>query len=304
MGGVQARQTQDSEAVMHAALIGDTARLRALLRDGADVNGGQPDGVSCGETPLMIAAEMGNLQCMDILIEAGADVNSKAQGGHTALNVAVWRNNVESVNKLVCAGADVNSVNLYGRTALFHAARHGYHKCVKSLIDGGADVNIVDHTGETTLIATANGCIQSASTTDRITCIQLILRAGAHVNIKNNKKESDDHHYGQDNAPHRFTERLDPITMETALLLFAAGEKSIFGGVTPVMLGADAKNGPTKVSSLKHLCRETVRGRLTSLSPLNLFLQVPRLRLPWLLSDYLLYGASLDQSRDANFNLI
>ena len=300
MGGVQARQTQDSEAVMHAALIGDTARLRALLRDGADVNGGQPDGLSCGETPLMIAAEMGNLQCVDILIKAGADVNSKAQGGHTALNVAVWRNNVESVNKLLCAGADVNSVNLYGRTALFHAARHGYHDCVKSLIEAGADVNIVDHSGETPLIATANGCIQSISSTDRITCIQLILRAGAHVNIKNNNNDSDDHHNEQHNARNRFIDRPDPITMETALLLFAAGEAAVFGGVTQDMLAVDAK----KVSSLKHLCREAVRRHLASLSPLNMFLQVPRLQLPWLLSDYLLYGASLDQSRDANFNLI
>ena len=300
MGGVQARQTRDSEAVMHAAVIGDTARLRTLLRDGADVNGGQSDGVSREETPLMLAAEMSNLQCMDILIEAGADVNSKAQGGHTALNVAVWRNNVESVNKLIGAGADVNSVNLYGRTALFHATRHGYHKCVKCLIDGGADVNIVDHSGETPLIATANGCIQSSDTTDRITCIQLILRAGAYVN---NNNDSDDHHTGQHTDPHRFTEKPDHITMETAFLLLAGGERAVIGGITPALLGVDAKNGPTKVSSLKHLCRETVRGRLTSLSPLNLFLQVPRLQLPWLLSDYLLYKASLDQSRDANFNL-
>ena len=303
MGGVQARQTRDSEAVMHAALTGDTARLRALLRDRAAVNGGQPDGVSCGETPLMIAAEMGNLQCMDILIKAGADVNSKAQGGHTALNVAVWRNNVQAVNKLTRAGANVNSVNLYGRTALFHAARHGYHQCVKVLIEAGADVNLVDHSGETPLMATSTRCSQGMHDTDRIMCIRLILRAGALVNIRNNNNDCDDHYNGHRYASYRLTERPNPVGMETALLLLAAGERGTLGGVTPTVLLGEAASA-SGAPSLKHLCRETVRGCLASLSPLNLFLQVPRLRLPWILSDYLLYGASLDQSRDTNFNLI
>ena len=291
------RQTRDSEAVMHAALTGDTARLRALLRDGAEVNGGQPDGVSCGETPLMIAAEMGNLQCMDILIKAGADVNSKAQGGHTVLNVAVWRNNVKAVNKLARAGADVNSVNLYRRTALFHAARHGYHQCVKVLIEAGADVNIVDHSGETPLMATSTGCSQSMRDTDRVTCIRLLLRAGAYVNIRNNNNDCDNHYNGHLYASYRLTDRPDPVTMETALLLLAAGERGAPGSITPAMLLGEAMSA-SGAPRLKHLCREAVRGRLANLSPLNLFLQVPRQRLPWILSDYLLYGASLDQSRD------
>ena len=303
MGGVQARQTRDSEAVMHAALTGDTARLRALLRDGADVNGGQPDGVSCGETPLMIAAEMGNLQCMDILIKAGADVNSKAQGGHTALNVAVWRNNVKAVNRLTRAGADVNSENLYERTALFHAARHGYHQCVKVLIEAGADVNLVDHSGETPLVATSTGCSQSMCDADKVACIRLILRAGAHVNIRKNNNDCDDHYDGHHYAPYHLNDRPDHVGMETALLLFAAGERRTPGSATPAMPLGEAASAQ-KALSLKHVCREAVRGRLGSLSPLNLFLQVPRLRLPWILSDYLLYGASLDQSRDTNFNLI
>ena len=303
MGGVQAQQTRDSEAVMHAALTGDTARLRALLRDGADVNGGQPDGVSCGETPLMIASEMGNLQCMDILIKAGADVNSKAQGGHTALNVAVWRNNVQAVNKLTHAGANVNSVNLYGRTALFHAARHGYHQCVKVLIEAGADVNLVDHSGETPLMATSTGCSQGMHDTDRITCIRLILHAGALVNIRNNNNDCDDHYNGHRYAPYRLTERPNPVGLETALLLLAAGERGTPGDVTLAVLLGEVASVPGALS-LKHLCREAIRGRLASLSPLNFFLQVPRLRLPWILSDYLLYGASLDQSRDTNFNFI
>ena len=299
MGGVQARQTRDSEAVMHAALTGDTARLRALLRDGAEVNGGQPDGVSCGETPLMIAAEMGNLQCMDILIKAGADVNSKAQGGHTALNVAVWRNNVKAVNKLARAGADVNSVNLYRRTALFHAARHGYHQCVKVLIEAGTDVNLVDYSGETPLVATSTGCSQSMRVTDKVTCIRLILHAGAHVNIRNNNNDCDNHYNGHRYAPYCITNRPDPVTMETTLLLLAAGERRTPGTVTPAMLLGEATSA-SGAPSLKYLCRKAVRGRLANLNPLNLFLQVPRLRLPWILSDYLLYGASLDQSRGSD----
>ena len=51
--------------------------------------------------------------------------------------------------------------------------------------------------------------------------------------------------------------------------------------------------------NLKHLCRETIRKHLLKLDPHeNLFHRVPRLGLPTLISDYLLYNQTLDDEKN------
>ena len=45
--------------------------------------------------------------------------------------------------------------------------------------------------------------------------------------------------------------------------------------------------------TLKHFCRETIRKHLLQMSKTNLFVQVPKIRLPSSLIHYLLYDVSL-----------
>ena len=58
--------------------------VRQLVTDGADVNAKDDDGF----TPLIDAAEAGNIQIVRLLLRHGADVHAKAAAGITALNSA------------------------------------------------------------------------------------------------------------------------------------------------------------------------------------------------------------------------
>jgi len=63
--------------VADAAMRGDTDEVRRLLREGADVNASQPDGMSA----LHWAAERGDLELTEMLLYAGAGVGAVTRIG-------------------------------------------------------------------------------------------------------------------------------------------------------------------------------------------------------------------------------
>lgn len=71
------------------------------------------------QTPLMLATKMGNLQIMDMLITANANINDCDYDGNTALMIAVEQHrtmNTPTVKKLIEAGADTTIMNRFGDT--------------------------------------------------------------------------------------------------------------------------------------------------------------------------------------------
>ena len=121
--------------------------LRELLKSGARVNLNEA---------LYFAASHGQDKCMEVLIEAGADVNVnlKIREPDTPLQVAAKRGFAESVKVLIQAGADVNR---HGHSALVAAATHGNVECCDLLIKPGIDVNISYHHGYTPLMSAVEG---------------------------------------------------------------------------------------------------------------------------------------------------
>ena len=71
-----------------------------------------------GSTPLMHATEQGSCDVVNILIEAGADVNMCDKVGITALMIAASHGDEDCVRTLIAAGADVNQKDDQGTTAL------------------------------------------------------------------------------------------------------------------------------------------------------------------------------------------
>ena len=293
MGGVWTKEVPNVESLMHAAIIGDKDKIQELIEAGADVNAlvvhtawrdlWDPS-KRYGETALMITAEMGFDDCMDLLLKAGADVNITGHCGHTALQVAVKKNNIKCVQRLIQAGADVN-YNLSGTCALFHAARNGYHRCVNILIQNGADVNIQDINGLTPLMMASCLCEKSAPVLDRVKCMELILLAGANVNRINT--------FRKNTLTYFLYNQSGLVTMDIVLLLYAAGETKDDATVLPEYLQQ------TEIK-LKHLCRVAIRKHLVNLSPVNLFIRIPQLRLPSILIKYLLYGKVLNENTEMN----
>ncbi|KAL0985519.1 hypothetical protein UPYG_G00157930 [Umbra pygmaea] len=134
---------------------GDVASL--LLERGADSGHMDKDGM----TPLLLAAYEGHEEVVELLLEAGADVDESA-GPHATASVAVTpllaaaaMGHLGTVGRLLFWGAAVDGIDGEGRTALSLAAARGSVEVVKALLDRGLDENHKDDLGWTPLHAAA-----------------------------------------------------------------------------------------------------------------------------------------------------
>ena len=89
---------QQVSPVADAAMRGDKAAVRELLKQGADVNGAQGDGMSA----LHWAAERGDAELTDMLIYAGANIAAVTRiGQYTPLHLASWNGHGATVAALI-----------------------------------------------------------------------------------------------------------------------------------------------------------------------------------------------------------
>src|SRR5262245_14904056 len=133
----------------------DRAAVRELLQRRADVNAPQVDGM----TALHWATYLDDLDSVELLVRAGANVKSVNRYGVAPLSLAITNGNSAMVDRLLQAGADPNTTLPGGETALMTAARVGKLPTVKALIARGATVDAKDEKhGQTALMwAAAEG---------------------------------------------------------------------------------------------------------------------------------------------------
>ncbi|XP_060944865.1 ankyrin repeat domain-containing protein 50 [Limanda limanda] len=136
---------------------GEVASL--LLERGADPGHRDHDGM----TPLLLAAYEGHEEVVELLLEAGADVdetagpdgNVPAAAAVTPLLAAAAMGHMKTVSRLLFWGAAVDAIDCEGRTALCLAAARGSTEVVRALLDRGLDENHKDDLGWTPLHAAA-----------------------------------------------------------------------------------------------------------------------------------------------------
>lgn len=83
-------------------------------------------------------------------------VNAKSGNGVTPMQQAAQEGHTEVVDLLLAAGASVNSCPLSNATALYNAANGGHLDVVDRLVTTGADVDLKTSSGSTPLHAAAN----------------------------------------------------------------------------------------------------------------------------------------------------
>jgi ankyrin repeat protein len=162
--------------VVDAARQGNKDTVRALLKEGADVNAALGDGM----TALHWAAMKDDTELARILLYAGANVRATTRlGGYTPLLMASRNGNAEVMEALVKAGADPGGVTTNGTTPLMFAAASGKADAVKVLLDHGVDVNAKESAkGETALTF--------AAAYDRSDVIRLLTAHGADLKLTTN----------------------------------------------------------------------------------------------------------------------
>ena len=135
-------------SLIDAVRNGDREGVRALVKQGADVNTTAADGA----TALHWASYRDDLETADLLIRAGARVNAANDLGATPLWMASVNGSASMVRRLLQAGANPNATLLLGETPVMAAARSGYPAVVEQLIAKGASVNARGARGQTALM--------------------------------------------------------------------------------------------------------------------------------------------------------
>jgi ankyrin len=93
-----------------------------------------------GETALLFAARVGDLDSAKLLVAAGANVNDADAWGVSATTLAAHSGFGELVDFLLAKGADPNAAPA-GFTALHEAIMRRDERMVRALLDRGADAN-------------------------------------------------------------------------------------------------------------------------------------------------------------------
>ncbi|XP_043495104.1 transient receptor potential channel pyrexia-like [Polistes fuscatus] len=165
-----------TETPLHvAASLGSVPCMKLLLSYGADVR------VQLGtarSTPIHLTAEEGSAECTKLLVNAGASCEAKNSKGQTAMHLAALAQSSETLEVLINAGATVNVEDIDGRTPLHAAVAKSLRatELVKILIQAGASVNKPDKYGYTPLhIAALN---ENSST------VMMLLSKGADVTVR------------------------------------------------------------------------------------------------------------------------
>ncbi|XP_072490381.1 kinase D-interacting substrate of 220 kDa isoform X4 [Notamacropus eugenii] len=177
--------------------------LKAFLEKCKDVD----ERNECGQTPLMLAAENGNLEIVKELLKNGANCNledvdnwtalisaakeghvavvkellkcnvnleHKDMGGWTALMWACYKGRTEVVDLLLSKGANPNVTGLqYNVYPIIWAAGRGHADIVHLLLKNGAKVNCTDKYGTTPLVWAARK--------GHLECVKHLLHMGADV---------------------------------------------------------------------------------------------------------------------------
>ncbi len=119
------------DLLMLFAWQGETESLKKLLALCPDLVNKRAKN---GETPLVRAAVHGNLQCVEALLNAGADVNKPNKHDLTPLYWAAYRGHAPCVKALLEKDARTVTFDTSHRTPLHLAMQEGHVKCAVHIL--------------------------------------------------------------------------------------------------------------------------------------------------------------------------
>ncbi|XP_060063724.1 uncharacterized protein LOC132544165 [Ylistrum balloti] len=121
-----------------------------------------------GENAVHLAVKVRSSDCLDFMIQHSQnkiDLDTRNFEGLAPLHTAVEKNNLEIVDMLLRAGADINILDgKSGKTPLFYAVEHNLLPMIEFLLSHGANVDLANYAGITVVMAAQARGHQEAAT--------------------------------------------------------------------------------------------------------------------------------------------
>lgn len=170
-----------STALLEAAEAGDLAGVNNMLARGAAVDARNYK----GWTSLILAVKAGNAEMVRVLVENGADVNTRSTSamGSTVLCFAAETNNAQVIRELLKHGVQINATSGNGLTALYVAAIHGNKETAEALLSAGVDP---DAFGARDASGRSYTPLMGAACDGELELVELLLSKGAKLERTNN----------------------------------------------------------------------------------------------------------------------
>ena len=147
------------EEFFYAVQKNDLLEAERMIIEGVNVNAKNTKKY----TPLMLAAEHGNIDTLKLLLNAGADINTQGCSDWTALTTAAFEGHTDAVRTLIEAGADIELKDYEGFTAMMITAMEGKVDVIKLLLDKGALITAKDQYGKTALMLAEENSNENAA---------------------------------------------------------------------------------------------------------------------------------------------
>lgn len=165
------KENRFKQTALHLACIYRKVEICELLLN----SGFNPDPTDIGKvTPLMLSAELGDVQTLTFLTGRNVDINAMTVSGDTALNLACRQQQWEAVRFLIEKGADVNRVSYETATPLIQVCRLPVPlEVVSQFLSHGADIDAMDGSGWTALMVSCHSGYHDL--------VELLLQQGASV---------------------------------------------------------------------------------------------------------------------------
>lgn len=143
----------------HAVSSGDAEQVRQVVADRPGLINQQH--ARGNFAPLHEAVDGGRTEIVQVLIDAGADLDNQKSDGRTPLHMAVSRGSIDIVKALLAAGAYVDPVDHDHITPLHIAASLGHAEMVELLLREGASIHARKRHDVTSLhMAASNGRLE------------------------------------------------------------------------------------------------------------------------------------------------
>ncbi|KAG5747480.1 hypothetical protein H9Q70_009843 [Fusarium xylarioides] len=155
--------------------------MKVLVDAGADINSLGPDG-----TPFYLAAYFNSIKVVELLLEHKPDLETRCpegdftDAGYTALHCAAYYGYNELLRLLLEGGADIEAKTPKGGTPLILAVATNNEESVKILLEYKLDIDAIDVFGSTAILCLPNPA--------NLSVVRRLINRGASLTLRNKEK--------------------------------------------------------------------------------------------------------------------